>query len=98
MFAQAITPQGDVRLAVRVGCSRPCANMVPEEWPSRIACASSGALQNPAYRPADALKNEGFGVTRRTLRHLANYATIFSSNAISASGAVTFGEWLASIA
>jgi hypothetical protein len=25
------------------------------------------------------------------------YATIFSSNAISASGAVTFGEWLASI-
>ena len=28
----------DVRLAVRVGCSRQCANIVPEEWPSRIAC------------------------------------------------------------
>src|ERR1700759_3841506 len=24
----AITPQGDVRLAVRLGCSRPCANTV----------------------------------------------------------------------
>ena len=38
MFAKAITPQGDVRLAVRVGCSRQCANIVPEEWPSRIVC------------------------------------------------------------
>src|ERR1700728_2381721 len=37
---KAITPQGVVRLAVRVGCSRQCANIVPEEWPSRIACAS----------------------------------------------------------
>src|SRR5580692_4968724 len=37
---KAITPQGDVRLAVRVGCSRQCVNIVPEEWPSRIACAS----------------------------------------------------------
>ena len=55
----------------------------------------SGALQNPAYRLADILKNEGFGVTRRTPRHF--YATIFCSSAISASGAVTFGEWLASI-
>src|ERR1700687_2107922 len=26
------------------------------------------ALQNPAYRPADAVKNEGFGATRRTPR------------------------------
>ena len=41
------------------------------------------------------LLNEGSGVTRRTLRHF--YATIFCSKAISASGAVTFGEWLASI-
>ena len=40
-------------------------------------------------------ENEGFGVTRRTPRHF--YATIFSSNAISVSGAVTLGEWLASI-
>jgi hypothetical protein len=38
MFAQAITPQGNVRLAVRVGCLRQRANVVPEEWPSRIAC------------------------------------------------------------
>jgi hypothetical protein len=38
MFAQAKTPQGDVRLAVRVGCSRQRANVVPEEWPSRIVC------------------------------------------------------------
>src|SRR5580692_8712572 len=37
---KAITPQGVVRLAVRVGCSRQCVNIVPEEWPSRIACAS----------------------------------------------------------
>ena len=51
---RAITPQGDVRLAVRVGCSRPCANMVPEEWPSRII-RKNGALQNPAYRLADIL-------------------------------------------
>src|SRR5258707_1472776 len=35
---RAITPQGDVRLAVRVGCSRQRANVVTEEWPSRIAC------------------------------------------------------------
>jgi hypothetical protein len=40
-------------------------------------------------------ENEGFGVTRRTPRHF--YATIVASNAIKASGAVTFGEWLASI-
>ena len=67
-FAKAITPQGDVRLAVRVGCSRPCANMAPEEWPSRTI-RKNGALQNPAYRLADDLVNEGFGVTRRTPRH-----------------------------
>src|SRR5450432_1538647 len=36
---EAKTPQGYVRLAVRVGCSRQRANVVPEEWPSRIACA-----------------------------------------------------------
>ena len=35
---KAKTPQGDVKLAVRVGCSRQCANIVPEEWPSRIVC------------------------------------------------------------
>jgi len=51
-----------VRLAVRVGCSRQCANIVPEEWPSRIVVRKrGGALQNPAYRPADASTNEGFG-------------------------------------
>ena len=40
-------------------------------------------------------ENEGFGVTRRTPRHF--YATIFFNSAISGSGAVTFGEWVASI-
>ena len=100
--------------------------MAPEEWPSRTI-RKNGALQNPAYRLADVLNHEGFGVTRRTPRHLCavipgrakhepgisrfrvrifdaprndgvnDYATIFVSSAISASGAVTFGEWLASI-
>jgi hypothetical protein len=57
-------------LAVRVGCSRRCANIAPEEWPSRIASRKrGGALQNPAYRLADTLRNEGFGATRRTPRH-----------------------------
>src|SRR4051794_1568455 len=43
---------------------------VPEEWPSRIVSRKrGGALQNPAYRLADALNHEGSGVTRRTLRH-----------------------------
>src|ERR1700761_7695352 len=46
--------QGYVWLAVRVGCPRQRANVVPEEWPSRIAQRKRrGALQNPAYRPAD---------------------------------------------
>jgi|GEM_PF-2062362 len=54
----AITPQGDVRPAVRVGCSRHGANLVPEEWPSRTI-RKTGALQNPAYRPADALQMRG---------------------------------------
>ena len=81
---KAITPRGDVRLAVRVGCSRQCANIVPEEWPSRIAWRKlGGALQNPAYRLADIFakafskktrltENEGFGVTRRTPRQFCN--------------------------
>src|SRR5882757_3088607 len=56
--ARAITPQGDVRLAVRVGCSRQGANLVPEEWPSRTI-RKNGALQNPAYRPADASTMKG---------------------------------------
>ena len=44
----------DVRLAVRVGCSRQRASVVPEEWPSRLDRGNAGkALQNPAYRPAD---------------------------------------------
>jgi hypothetical protein len=30
---------------------------------------AGGALQNPAYRPADVFENEGFGATRRTPRH-----------------------------
>jgi hypothetical protein len=42
--------------------------------------------------------NEGFGVARRTPRQFQpRSATIFSSNAINVSGAVTLGEWLASI-
>ncbi len=50
-----------VRLAVRVGCSRQCANIVPEEWPSRIVARKrGGALQNPAYRPADASTRKRF--------------------------------------
>jgi hypothetical protein len=40
-------------------------------------------------------EDEGFGVTRRTPRHFQ--AMTFSSSAISVSGAVTLGEWLASI-
>jgi hypothetical protein len=53
----------DVRLAVRVGRSRQCANVVPEEWPSRIVRRPAGdTLQNPAYRPADAYNHEGSGV------------------------------------
>ena len=104
--------------------------MVPEEWPSRTI-RKDGALQNPAYRPADML-NEGLGATTpgpspfviqnrslhersdmreqsvvRVVPNIASlirdsapprdYAAIFCSNAISASGAVTLGEWLASI-
>ena len=34
--SRAITPRGDVRPAVRVGCSRRNATCVPEEWPSRL--------------------------------------------------------------
>ncbi len=30
---------------------------------------AGGALQNPAYRPADVFENEGFGATRRAPRH-----------------------------
>ena len=56
--ARAITPQGDVRPAVRVGCSRQGANLVPEEWPSRTI-RKNGTLQNPAYRPADASTTRG---------------------------------------
>ena len=100
--------------------------MVPEEWPSRIVRASDGALQNPAYRLADILSVEGFGVapdpspflgvdhsawrphcaadSKLTMSGIeplaacgpgslrAIHATIFSSSAINASGAVTFGE------
>src|SRR6266853_1125198 len=40
--------------AVRVGCSRRQATGVPEEWPSRVRLVPH-ALQNPAYRPADAI-------------------------------------------
>ena len=44
--------------------------MVPEEWPSRIAAREcGGALQNPAYRPADMLKMRGSALIRRTPRH-----------------------------
>jgi hypothetical protein len=58
-------PRSDVRLAVRVGCSRSRASAIPEEWPSRIAPRKRcGALQNPAYRPADASTHEGFGADR----------------------------------
>src|ERR1700737_4864135 len=47
---KAITPQGDVRLAVRVGCSRQRANVVPEEWPSRIVCASRRCPTKPGLQ------------------------------------------------
>ncbi len=47
---KAITPQGDVRLAVRVGCSRQRANVVPEEWPSRIAGASRRCPTKPGLQ------------------------------------------------
>jgi len=47
---EAITPQGDVRLAVRVGCSRQCANMAPEEWPSRISCANGRCPTEPGLQ------------------------------------------------
>jgi hypothetical protein len=73
----AITPQGDVRLAVRVGCSRQRANVVPEEWPSRIVCVKravpyktrlTGRLISCsevkfrfASRKTHPAKNEGFG-------------------------------------
>src|ERR1700746_1424924 len=58
----------DVRLAVRVGCSRSRASAVPEEWPSRIVLRKrGGALQNPAYRPADVLQMRGSA--RRAPRH-----------------------------
>jgi hypothetical protein len=34
--------------------------VVPEEWPSRIVLRKrGGALQNPAYRPADVLQMRG---------------------------------------
>jgi hypothetical protein len=33
---------------------------------------SGGALQNPAYRPADIFANEGSGATRRALRQFCN--------------------------
>ena len=41
------------RPVVRVGCLRRSATTVPEEWPPRPGF-SSWAIQNPAYRPADA--------------------------------------------
>ena len=75
---QAKTPQGDVRLAVRVGCSRPCANMVPEEWPSRTV-RKRGAYKTrltgwlmssqSVFEEDASAENEGFGATRRTPRH-----------------------------
>ena len=68
----------DVRLAIRVGCSRQRASVVPEEWPSRLVRRSAGgALQNPAYRPAD-VYHEGFGVTRRTPRHFRSAVALFA--------------------
>jgi hypothetical protein len=64
-------PRSDVRLAVRVGCSRPRASAVPEEWPSRIVLRKrGGALQNPAYRPADVVQMRGSAQQRRTPRHM----------------------------
>ena len=102
---EAITPQGDVRLAVRVGCSRQRANVVPEEWPSRIVrhkravpyrTRLTGRLMFSAKALSEKTRlteNEGFGLTRRTPRQFQGRSvTIFCSNAVSASGAVTFGE------
>jgi len=59
MFAQAITPQGDVRLAVRVGCSRQRANVVQRNGRHVSSAQAGGALQNPAYRLADILRMRG---------------------------------------
>jgi len=70
-----------------------------------------GALQNPAYRPADVYEMRGSAERAGPLAIFDSHyifdshektsnthsATILSNNAISASGAVTFGEWLASI-
>jgi len=57
---RAITPQGDVRLAVRVGCSRQRANCCPRGMAVTYRLPQAGgALRNPAYRPADVLTNEG---------------------------------------
>ena len=88
---------------------------------------ADGALQNPAYRPADVLqrgvrrqhagpltifvpvipglakREPGIHLTAEPVEKsrpgitVKGYATIFSSTAINASGAVTFGAWLASI-
>ena len=44
------TRGGDVRLAVRVGCSRQCANIVPEEWPSRTTCAGEWCPTEPGLQ------------------------------------------------
>ena len=79
---------GDVRLAVRVGCSRQCANIVPEEWSSRIASRKrGGALQNPAYRPADVyleMRGSAQHAGPLAICGARQSATIFCSNAISA--------------
>src|SRR5437899_1139087 len=50
--------------------------------------------RNQIYDAPLACRDPGFRFAPSGLR---DYATIFCSNAISVSGAVTFGEWLASI-
>jgi len=61
MAAGAI-PRSVFGSAIRVGCSRRRVSVVPEEWPPR---GSDPALQNPAYRPADALSEKARRDDRR---------------------------------
>jgi hypothetical protein len=72
----------DVRLAVRVGCPRPRASAVPEEWPSRIACAQARAVpyktrltgrlmtsMSENRTPVSKIQMRGSASWRRTPRH-----------------------------
>src|SRR5579862_9707177 len=51
----------DVRLVVRVGCSRPRASAVPEEWPSRLVSRERTGPYRTRLTGRLILINEGFG-------------------------------------